>query len=117
MNFILNFINAEIISALVFFISFYGLITSKNIIKSIVAIGVMEMSVVMFLISIGFADGMRAPIGKNLENAADPLPQALLITAVIIGITVTAVNVTFLISLFRQYKTTDWDTVKMRNPE
>jgi len=113
----MKYLNAETISAAVFFVSFYGLIVGKNIIKSVVSIGLMEMAVVMFLISIGFSDGMTAPIGRNLENAADPLPQALLITAIIIGITVTAVNVTFLISLYRQYKTTDWETVKKKNAE
>ena len=113
----MSLINAELICAAVFFISFYGLIVSKSIIKSIVSIVVMEMAVIMFLISIGFTDGMIPPIGQNMENAADPLPQALLITAIVIGITVTAVNVTFLISLFRQYQTADWDAVRMKNSE
>ena len=105
-----------------FFVSFYGLISSKNIVKSIVSIGLMEMAVIMFLISIGFKDGMKPPIGKNLDAAAqtgiaDPLPQALLLTAIIIGITVTAVNIVFFVSLCRQYKTTDWDIVKKKNTE
>jgi len=100
-----------------FFISFYGLIVSKNIIKSIICIGIMEIAVIMFLISLGFSEGMRAPIGENLENTSDPLPQALLLTAIIIGITVTAVNTIFFVSLCRQYKATDWDTVKKKNTE
>ena len=77
----------------------------------------MEMAVIMFLVSIGFAEGMRAPIGDNLDNAADPLTQALLLTAIVIGIAVTAVNITFFISLCRQYKATDWDTVKKKSLE
>ena len=98
-----------------FFISFYGLIVSKNIIKSIVSILLMEMAATMFIISIGFVNGMAPPIGRNLENTSDPLPQALVITAIIIGVTVAAVNLTILISLYRQYKTTDWDTVETKN--
>ena len=115
----MNFLNVEFFSIVMFFISFYGLITSKSIVKSVVSIGLMEMSVIMFIISIGFREGMLAPIGQNLESAsvADPLPQALVITAIIIGITVAAVNLTMLISLYRQFKTTDWDTVKKMNME
>ena len=113
----MKFLNAEYFSVLMFFISFYGLITSKNIIRSIVSIGLMEMAVIMFIISIGFVDGMTPPIGQNLENVADPLPQALVITAIIIGVTVSAVNLIMLISLYRQYQTTDWDTVKRKNTE
>ena len=113
----MNFLNTEFFSVVVFFVSFYGLIRSKNIIKSIVSLFAMETAVIMFIVSIGFSEGMREPIGLNLENVSDPLPQALVITAIIIGITVAAVNLTMLITLYRQYKTTDWDTIKKANLE
>jgi len=113
----MRYFNAEILSAVMFFIGFYGIIVSKNIIKSIVSIGIMETAVIMFMISIGFTDGMKPPIGENIENAADPLPQALLLTAIIIGIAVTAVSIVFFISLCRQFKATDWETLKKRNTE
>ena len=119
---ILSFLSIEVLSIAMFFVSFYGLIACRNIVKSIVSIGLMEMAVIMFLLSIGFKDGMKPPLGKNLENAAsagiaDPLPQALLLTAIIIGITVTAVNIVFFVSLCRQYKSTDWDIVQKKNTE
>ena len=117
MNFIIDYINIEYFSIILFFIAFYGLITSKNIIKSILTILLMEMSVIMFIVSIGFRDGMTPPIGKDLGNVSDPLPQALVITAIIIGVTVAAVNLTMLISFYRQYKSTDWDDVKKKNSE
>jgi len=107
----------EISSIIMFFIAFYGLITSKNIIKSIAAIVVMEMAVIVFFLGLGFVEGMQAPIGQAMENVADPLPQALVITAIIIGVTVTAVNLTMLISLSHQIKRTDWDSVKNNNLE
>jgi len=113
----MKFLTVEVLSVAVFFIGFYGLIISKNILKSIVSVALMEMATIMFLISIGFSDGMKPPIGQNIENPADPLPQALVITAIVIGIAVTAVNITFFSSLCRQYGTTDWDTVKRKNTE
>jgi len=113
----MDFLNLELFSVIMFFIAFYGLITSKNIIKSIVSITLMEMAVIMFIISIGFLDGMTPPIGQNPENATDPLPQALMITAIVIGVAVAAVNLTMLISLYRQFKSTDWDVIKKKNTE
>ena len=110
-----EFLKAEYFSIALFFIGFYGLVSGRNIIKSIVSVGITEMAVIMFIISMGFADGMRPPIGQDHENVSDPLPQALVITAIIIGVTVAAVNLTMLISLYRQYKTTDWDTVEKKN--
>ena len=99
----------EISAIIVFFIGFFGLITSKNIIKSIASIVILEMAVIVFLLGAGFVEGMRPPIGQVMENVADPLPQALVLTAIIIGVTVTAVNLTMLISLGYQFKKTDWD--------
>jgi len=107
----------ETASVLVFFIGFYGLLTSKNIIRSIVSTVIIEMAVVLFFLSINFLPGAAPPIGADLTSAiiADPLPQALVITAIIIGITVSAVNVTMLISLCRKERTTDWDIIKKKN--
>jgi len=100
-----------------FFVGFYGLITSKNIIKSIAAIVIMEMAVIVFFLGVGYVEGVRPPIGQVMENVADPLPQALVITAIIIGVTVTAVNLTMLISLSHHIKKTDWDSVQKKNAE
>jgi len=110
----MNFQNiniVEIAAIAMFFIGFYGLITKKNIIKSIAAIIVIEIAVVVFYLSLNFRPGVSPPIGTELLNVADPLPQALVITAIIIGVTVSAVNLTMLVSLYRQSGTTDWDTV------
>jgi len=107
----------EIASVIAFFIGFYGLITSRNVIKSIAAIAIMEMAVVVFFLSIGYHGGIKPPIGQPMENVADPLPQSVVITAIIIGVTVSAVNITMLISLCQQWKTTSWDSMKKQNKE
>ena len=107
----------ELVVVTVFFISFYGLITGKNAKKTIICISMMEIAVIMFFLSIGHERGVLPPIGPNPENAADPLPQALMITAIVIGLALTAVNLTMLISLCRQSKSTDWDIIQKKSME
>ena len=105
----------EFLSIALFFISFFGLITSRKAVKSIVFILIMQSAVVMFFLSIGYYDGILPPIGDLLENpqyTADPLPQALMLTAIIIAISVVAVNITMLMTLFRKYGTTCWDALR-----
>jgi multicomponent Na+:H+ antiporter subunit C len=113
----MNFLTVEILAIAVFIISFYGLMVNKNIIKSIISIVLMEMATIMFLIGVGFSDGMKPPIGEIIENPADPLPQALVITTIVIGLAITAVNIIFFNSICRQYGAADWDTVKKKNLE
>ena len=105
----------EIFPIVLFFISFFGMITSNNIIKSIVFILLMQTSVVMFWLIVGGAMGTMPPIGAyhpDPDMISDPLPQALMLTAIIIGISVTAINITMLNTLFRTYQTADWQTME-----
>ena len=110
----------ELLIITIFFISFYGLLASRNIIKSIVFIVIMETAVILFFLSLGYTSRVVPPVAVDpefMEYVADPLPQALMITAVIVGLATTAVNITIFITLFRKHKSADWDTVKMQNAE
>ena len=104
----------DIFPILLFFISFYGLITTSNIIKTIVFIMLMQTSVIMFWLGVGSRLGAVPPIIGDVadlqytDTIADPLPQALMLTAIIIGIAVTAININMLNALFRKYKTVNW---------
>ena len=108
----------DIFPAMMFFISFYGLITTENIIKSIVFTLIMTTSVVLFWMGIGAREGIVPPIIydlaylDNLNYMADPLPQALMLTAIIIGISVATVAITMLNALVRKYNTAEWKTMR-----
>ena len=106
---------------IMFFIGYYGIITSKKVITSIIFISVMEASAIVFFLLLGYRIGIIPPIAPmgepetliyNMEYLADPFPQALMITAVIIGIAVTAINLSMLITLCKQSKTTNWEEIK-----
>jgi len=109
----------ELFCIIVFLVGFYGLIVTTNVIKSVVFLWVMEMAVIMFFLSIGYTMGMLAPIGVDLPpgQVADPLPQALMITAIVIGLAVTAVNIVMLITLLRKSKSANWDSIKEKSLE
>ena len=105
----------ELASAGMFFLGFLGLISSRNIIKSVIFIVLMETGVIMFFLSVGIAAGSLPPIAEHLGGygyLADPLPSALMITAIVIGLSVTAINITMLMTLLRKYRTADWEAVK-----
>lgn len=109
----------EIVIMAVIFLSFYGLMTTRNIVKSIVYITVLETAVIMFFLGIGYHSGILSPIGADLDPqaVADPLPQAFMITAVVIGLCGTAVNIIMFITLFRKFGTVHWVTAKNKNAE
>ena len=115
----------EFSAILMFFIALYGLITTRNIIKSMICMTLMEVSVVMFWLSFGFTANQLPPIMASIGDLgttdlaliADPLPQALMITAIIIGLSVTAVNTIMFITFYRKYETASWIVAKKRSLE
>jgi len=110
----------DIFPIILFFISFYGLITTSNIIKTIVFIMIMQTSVIMFWLGVGSRIGIIPPIIGDIayleypDVIADPLPQALMLTAIIIGIAVTAINITMLNALFKRHRTVNWQAMRER---
>jgi len=105
----------EIAAIAMFFLGFFGLVASNNIIKSVIFIVLMETGVIMFFLSLGISAGFLPPIADHLieyYTLVDPLPSALMITAIVIGLSVTAINITMLMTLLRKYRTADWAAVK-----
>ncbi len=114
----MKYINFETIAIVLFFIGLYGLIARRNIIKTIIAIGIMQSGIILFFLNINFEAGKLPPIDvTNIDNVVDPVPQALMITAIIIGIAVTAVSLTMFISLYHRYGTTNWKKVLIKREE
>lgn len=109
---------SELISLLLFCIGLYGLAARRNIIKSIISLGVLELAVILFFLSIGGDSSQRPPIAGTVAESAgivDPLPQALMITAIVIGISVTAVTLTLFITMYHHFGTTNWDKASALN--
>lgn len=109
----IEFVNGETIGIILFFIGFFGLTSRRNIIKSVISLGIMDVAIILYFIAVTSAQASSPPIGDiPSELMADPLPQAMMITAIVIGISVTAVNLTLFIALYHRYNTTNWEKSK-----
>jgi multisubunit Na+/H+ antiporter MnhC subunit len=97
-----------------FLVGLYGVLTRKNIIKIIIGLCVMEYSLYLFLAMTGYIDGGGAPIidpAKAPGLVVDPLPQAFVLTAIVIGLATTALLLAIAIRLYKKYKTFDIDKI------
>ena len=106
---ILNLINGENVGLALFFIGIYGLLARRNIIKTVISLGIIQSAIILFFLTINYEVGLLPPIGDvTPATSVDPIPQALMITAIVIGVAVTAVSLTMFISLYHHYGTTNW---------
>ncbi|SHJ91743.1 multicomponent Na+:H+ antiporter subunit C [Geosporobacter subterraneus DSM 17957] len=105
----------QILCFILLLISFYGLCTQRNIIKSIIFLNIAEVSVILLILSISSVPGREVPIlPGNTANMVDPLPQALMITTIVVGLTITALALMLAIKLFHYYGTLDWNEILER---
>jgi len=95
-------------------VGLYCAITKKNTVKIVVGLAIMEYAVNLFLILLGYRRGGAAPILDRSSDAADflarsvdPLPQALVLTAIVIGLGVTSMAIALCIRLYEKYGTFD----------
>lgn len=104
-----------LLSFIVVLIGIYGLCTSKNIIKSIISLNITDAAIVLLFLSIGASEGGEPPIvGSSVSAIVDPIPQALMITAIVIGASITAMALMLSIKLFHYYGTLDWEEIMER---
>lgn len=103
-----------LMTLLLFVLGLYCLIAKKHLIKKIIGIMIIEYSTNLFLILVGYRKGGIPPIlfegmdGREFAmRSVDPLPQALVLTNIVIGLSVLALLVTISLYLYEKYKTFD----------
>ena len=81
----------------------------KNLIKIIIGITLIESGVNLFLITLGYREGSIAPIWTSSPGGimAYPVPQALTLTSIVIGVAVTALMLSLVIHIYRHHGSLD----------
>jgi len=97
-------------------IGLWGMLTQKHIIRMIIGFSLIDTGIHMVMIAIGYVTGRTAPIidaGVPASEAAtrvvDPVPSALVLTAIVIGLGVTAVMLSYAVSIYREKKSLSID--------
>ena len=100
---------------LLLIVGLFGALTQKNLIKIILSVAIIEHAVNTFLIMVGYRHDGTAPIVDRAQvagssfasGAVDPLPQAMVLTAIVISLGVLALMVAVAMRLYHTYGTYD----------
>jgi len=91
-------------------------LSKHNLIKVIVGLSILDTGINMFLIAVGYIRNGTAPIfsrpGLEAGGMVDPVPQALVLTAIVIGVAVLALALGIAVRLHREYGTLDMRKIK-----
>ncbi|MBS4022951.1 MAG: cation:proton antiporter subunit C [Dethiobacter sp.] len=98
---------------ILFVIGFHTMLTHNNLIKKIIGMNIMDTSIFLFFVAIGYVRGGRAPILEPgvSHTYINPLPSALILTGIVVAVSVTAYALSLIIKLYQHYGTIDAEEI------
>lgn len=110
-------------AAALFCVGLYAVLGRRNLIKIVMGLSLMEAATYLFMISLAYRSKSTAPVlvnppdGQSPEqlahgNVADPVLQNFCLTAIVIGVAVTAVFLSVVVRVAQHYRTLDSDQVR-----
>ncbi|NJM89239.1 MAG: cation:proton antiporter subunit C [Hydrococcus sp. RU_2_2] len=96
---------------------FFGIIFKKNLVMKIVSMDVMSTGVVSYYVLMASREGLFAPIVSDAKNVAyaDPVPQAVILTAIVIGFSIQALMLVGVMKLARDNPTLESHEIEKNN--
>ncbi len=109
-----------ILALVLVLIGLYVIVAKKNIIKIILGVAILDYAINLFLLLLGYRTGGSAPIRSpdQIDTAAfaaesvDPVPQALILTSIVISLSCLALMVSLAIRLHEKFGTFDMTRIR-----
>jgi multisubunit Na+/H+ antiporter MnhC subunit len=99
-------------------ICIWGMLRHRDILRIIIGFSLIDTGLHIVMVATGYVTGGTAPIvdkalpiSETTARAVDPIPAALVVTAIVIGFSVTAVMLAFAIRLYDAKKTLSIDAL------
>lgn len=99
-----------LVVGIIFFLGLYAILFERNLIKIAIGISLLEASVNLLLIVLGYRTGGSIPVftlAGEIQTMVLPTPQALTLTAIVIGLATSALLLSLIMLLHRHYGTLD----------
>lgn len=101
---------------LMMMLGFYVVIEANNLIKKIIGLNIFQTSVFILYISMGKITGGTAPIlTEGVDIYANPLPQVLILTAIVVGVATTALGLALIVRIKEAYDTIEEDEIHLQD--
>jgi multicomponent Na+:H+ antiporter subunit C len=110
---------AFLLPAWLFVIGLYGIITSRHFVHLIGCLTVVQSSTYVLLLSVGYRTGAGAPIFADHPvgtPAVDPVVQALVLTDIVVGATITALLLALALQVHKRKGTLDPQRLRPLRP-
>lgn len=92
------------IAIILMMIGFYIVITHDNLVKKLIGLNLFQTSVFIFYLSMGVITGATAPVITDGDPLyTHPLPAVLILTAIVVGVSTTALGLALVVRIHEAY--------------
>ena len=108
------------LAALLLLWGVYGVLASNHLLRKLMAMNIMQVGVIVFFIALAAKSGATAPVVVDVNQSiqasgyVNPLPHALMLTAIVVSVSTTGVALALLIRIQRRYGTLQETTLLER---
>lgn len=96
----------------------YGMVLKRNYIKKVIGMTIFQAAIILLFILAAYKEGATVPVldkanvGENPEAYVNPLPHALMLTAIVVGVATVGVALSLLIRIYKGFGTVDEDPLR-----
>jgi multicomponent Na+:H+ antiporter subunit C len=88
-------------------IGVYMLIADRNLVKKVIGMTIFQTGIFLFFIVAAYVEGANPPVLTGDGPYVSPLPHVLILTAIVVGVSLTAVALGLIVRVYREYGTLD----------
>ncbi|MBV9167931.1 MAG: cation:proton antiporter subunit C [Solirubrobacterales bacterium] len=98
------------VAAWLFVIGLYGIVSSNNLVRTIISLTVVQSSTYLVLLGVGYVSGGKGAIFADItqvSKAVDPVVQVLVLTDIVIEATVTGLLLALAVQAHKRFGSLD----------
>jgi multicomponent Na+:H+ antiporter subunit C len=103
------------VAAWLFVIGLWGVISSRNLVRTVICLVVVQASSYLLLLGIGYRSGAKAPIVADIPTTSrlvDPVVQVLVLTDIVIEATVAALLLALVVQAHKRFGSINPDDLR-----
>jgi len=103
------------VAAWLFLAGLYGVVSSRNLVRTILSLTILQSATYVLLLGIGYRTGGQAPIFADIpavSAAVDPVVQVIVLTDIVIEATVTALLLALAVQAHKRFGSLDPDELR-----
>ena len=91
----------------------YMVVGDRNLVKKVIGLNLFQTGIFLFFITAGFVTGGQSPVlVEGSATYVNPLPHVLILTAIVVGVSLTAVALTLVVRIYSEYGTLREDLLR-----